>query len=55
MLTDDSASISLYYGEGVDKETADKLVEELTEEYPFHDVMAYEGGQQHYYYYVSVE
>lgn len=55
MLIDDSASISLYYGEGVDKETADKLVEELTEEYPFHDVMAYEGGQQHYYYYVSVE
>ena len=55
MLTDDSASISLYYGEGVDKETADNLVEELTEEYPFHDVMAYEGGQQHYYYYVSVE
>ena len=55
MLSEDSASISLYYSEGVDKEYADQLVSELKEAYPFHDVMAYEGGQQHYYYYISVE
>ena len=55
MLSEDSASISLYYSEGVDKKYADQLVSELKEAYPFHDVMAYEGGQQHYYYYISVE
>ncbi len=55
MLSDETASVSLYYGEGVTEESANKLVEELTKAYPFHDVMAYEGGQQHYYYYISVE
>ena len=55
MTDDDSASISLYYGEGITSEYADELVRELSEKYPFYDVMAYEGGQQHYYYYISVE
>ena len=55
MVDDDTASISLYYGEGVTADYADKLAAELTEKYPFHDVMVYEGGQQHYYYYISVE
>lgn len=55
MVDDDTASISLYYGAGLTQETADELTASLTEIYPFHDVIAYEGGQQHYYYYISVE
>lgn len=55
MADDETASISLYYGAGLTKDVADELSARLSEEYPFHDVLVYEGGQQHYYYYVSVE
>ena len=55
MVDDDTASVSLYYGEGITEEYAGELAAKLTEKYPFHDIMVFEGGQQHYYYYISVE
>ncbi len=55
MVTDETAAISLYYGAGLEASAAEELQAALQEEYPFHDVMVYEGGQQHYYYYISVE
>lgn len=55
MADDETASISLYYGAGLTKDVADELSARISEEYPFHDVLVFEGGQQHYYYYVSVE
>ena len=55
MVTDETAAISLYYGAGLEASVAEELQVVLQDEYPFHDVMVYEGGQQHYFYYISVE
>lgn len=55
LITDDVEVVTLYYGEGVEEEEALKVVEELTEQFPGVDVMAYEGGQPHYYYLISLE
>ena len=55
MVSDETAAISLYYGAGLEASVAEELQAVLQEEYPFHDVMVYEGGQQHYFYYISVE
>ena len=55
MVDENSASIALYYGEGVNKESVEVLADTLMSNYPFFDVAVYEGGQQHYYYYISVE
>ncbi len=55
MVSEDSASITLYYGCDVTEQEANALVEKLQEIYPFFDVMAYRGGQSHYYYFVAVE
>lgn len=55
MADDDTSSISVYYGAGLTESVAMALEEKLAEEYPFHDITIIEGGQQHYFYYVSVE
>ena len=55
MVSDETAAISLYYGAGLEPSVAEELQAVLQDEYPFHDVMVYEGGQQHYFYYISVE
>ena len=55
MVSDETAAISLYYGAGLEASVAEELQTVLQDEYPFHDVMVYEGGQQHYFYYISVE
>jgi len=52
---DDTASISLYYGEDVAAEEAEALQAQLEEEYSLCDVMLYRGGQPLYYYIISVE
>lgn len=55
MADDDTAAITLYYGAGLTENVARDLQEELTDIYPFHDIILCEGGQHHYYYYISVE
>ncbi len=55
MVSDETAAISLYYGAGLEASVVEELQTVLQDEYPFHDVMVYEGGQQHYFYYISVE
>ncbi|MDE7209570.1 MAG: DAK2 domain-containing protein, partial [Clostridia bacterium] len=50
-----SEVITLYYGEGVSKEDAEKLVAKLKEKYEDFDVVSYFGGQPHYYYLISIE
>ena len=47
--------ITLYYGEGVEEEDAQKLAERIGEEYPDCDVDCHYGGQPVYYYMVSLE
>ncbi len=55
MVDEDSAIITLYFGENVTKEESEALVEKLSAKYPDLDVSCYEGNQPHYYYIMSVE
>lgn len=52
---ENSTTISLYYGEGMTREDTQGIQDKLAEKYPFFDIMVYEGAQQHYHFYVSVE
>ena len=55
LVNDDSELISLYYGEEVSEEEAEKLTAEIEELYPDMDVDAHMGGQPIYYYVLAVE
>ncbi|HQC54345.1 MAG TPA: DAK2 domain-containing protein [Clostridia bacterium] len=55
LVGESSYSITLYYGANTKDEDAELLRDELQEQYPFMDVILYNGGQHHYYYYVAVE
>ncbi|MDY3917846.1 MAG: DAK2 domain-containing protein [Candidatus Limivivens sp.] len=55
MTDDDTELISIYYGEDVSEEEANRFGQEIMEEYPDCDVEIYSGGQPIYYYVVSVE
>lgn len=55
LIDEDSELISIYYGEDVKKEDADKLGEDLGDLYPDCDIEVHFGGQPIYYYVVSVE
>ena len=47
--------ISLYYGEDVSDEDAERLHSEIIKRFPESDVLVYNGGQPHYYYFISIE
>lgn len=47
--------ISIYYGEDIKEEDAEKMRQRVAEGYPSHDVELQFGGQPIYYYIVSVE
>lgn len=55
LVDDEKSVITLYYGDGIDKEHAEQLQATLAEKYDEYDVELYEGGQHHYYYIISVE
>lgn len=55
MKDDSHALINLYYGKDVAKESAEALQKKLADAYPSCDVELYYGGQQIYYYIVSLE
>lgn len=55
MADDDTAAITIYYGAGLTEAVARELEEQLIDEYPFHDIIVCEGGQHHYFYFISVE
>lgn len=55
LVDEDSAIITLFYGEDVNEEDANKLRDELEEKFEDIDVELYYGGQPLYYYLVSVE
>ena len=55
MVTEDSAIISIYYGEDVDTDTSQTLGTELKKQYPDCEVEVHSGGQPIYYYVISVE
>ncbi len=55
MADENSAIISVYYGEEVEEAAAQKLGAELEEQYPDCEVEVHFGGQPIYYYVISVE
>lgn len=55
LVDEDSELISIYYGEDVSEEDAEKFVEELEELYPEVDIDVHFGGQPIYYYVLAVE
>lgn len=55
MMTPDKELISVFYGEEIDKNDAEKLSERLAEKYPDCDIELQYGGQPIYYYIISAE
>ena len=55
MADEDTELISLYYGEDVQEEDAERLAEEIADLYPDADVDMHSGGQPIYYYVLAVE
>ena len=55
MVDEDAELISIYYGQDVLAEDAERLAEAVGEQYPDADVDLHSGGQPIYYYVVSVE
>lgn len=55
MIDADSELISVYYGSDIEEDTANALVDALTEKHPSCEVEVYSGGQPIYYYVISVE
>ncbi|RQD70220.1 MAG: DAK2 domain-containing protein [Halanaerobium sp. MSAO_Bac5] len=47
--------VTIYYGEQITKEEAEKLKEKMQEKYDFDEIEAYEGGQPLYPYIISLE
>lgn len=55
MADEETEMISLYYGEDIREEDAQRFGEEIAELYPDADVDVQNGGQPIYYYVISVE
>lgn len=55
LINDDMCNITLFYGQDVKPEDAEKLQAELSEKYPNCEVSALEGTQPVYYYIISME
>ena len=55
LVEEESAIISVYYGQEIEEAAAQVLGEELGEQYPQCEVEVHSGGQPIYYYLISVE
>jgi DAK2 domain fusion protein YloV len=55
LIDEDSAIVSVYYGEEVSEENANAIGSKIEEEYPDVEVEVHYGGQPIYYYVISVE
>lgn len=55
LVDEDSELISLYYGEEISEEDAEKFISRVEEAYPDVDIDAHFGGQPIYYYVLAVE
>jgi len=55
LVDEDSAIVTLFYGEDVTEEAANNLRDELEEKFEDLDIELYYGGQPLYYYLISVE
>ncbi len=55
LIDEDSAILSVYYGEDIDEDAANAIAAKVEEEYPDVEVEVHYGGQPIYYYVISVE
>ena len=55
MIDEDSAMVSIYYGEEATEEDANEIASLVEEQYPDVEVDVQFGGQPIYYYVISVE
>jgi DAK2 domain fusion protein YloV len=55
MVKDDSELITVFYGQDVEEEKVNELMEKLEEKYPEMDVQSYSGKQPLYYFILAVE
>ncbi len=55
MVTEENEIISLFYGEEVETEPAERLAEQVRELFPSCEVEMHSGGQPLYFYFISVE
>ena len=55
MVDDDSAIVSIYFGQEATEEAAEELAAVIEEKYPDVEVEVNNGGQPIYYYVISVE
>ncbi|MCL2569768.1 MAG: DAK2 domain-containing protein [Firmicutes bacterium] len=55
LVTEESSSVTLFYGEGIKEKDANHLHDKLMAKYPNLDVSMINGGQPVYYYLISVE
>jgi len=55
LIDEDSAIVSIYYGEDVREDAANAIGEKITEAHPDVEVEVHYGGQPIYYYVISVE
>ena len=55
MIDEDSAILSIYYGEEMNEDSANEIAEKVEEDYPDVEVEVHYGGQPIYYYVISVE
>ena len=47
--------ITIFYGNNVESEMADKLAQQIASEYPDHEIEIHSGGQPHYQFILSIE
>ena len=55
LIDEDSAILSVYYGEDIEEDAANAIAAKVEEEYPDVEVEVHYGGQPIYYYVISVE
>ena len=55
LIDEDSAIVSIYYGEDAKEDAANAIGEKITEAHPDVEVEVHYGGQPIYYYVISVE
>lgn len=54
-IAEDAEVLTVYYGENVTEQDAEKLTSQLAEVYPELEIASYYGGQPHYYYILAAE
>lgn len=53
--TEEYERITLFYGDGLDRQAVNSLADKIRAVYPSHEIEVHEGGQPHYQFIISIE